>query len=82
MAVPGWGERGSADSISISILKLKPFYEIVTNPNSTKFQIRQNIELHENLHPRNFLPVRYNKPIESFEMVPVKCEIGSRAQTQ
>ena len=39
--------------------------EIVTHPNSTKFttreifQIRQNIELHENLHPRNFLPVRY-----------------------
>ena len=38
--------------------------EIVTHPNSTKFttreifQIRQNIELHENLHPRNFLPVR------------------------
>ncbi len=39
--------------------------EIVTHPNSTKFttreifQIRQNIELHENLHPQNFLPVRY-----------------------
>ncbi len=39
--------------------------EIVTHPNSTKFttrenfQIRQNIESHENLHPRNFLPVRY-----------------------
>ncbi len=39
--------------------------EIVTHPNSTKFttreifQIRQNIKLHENLHPRNFLPVRY-----------------------
>ena len=38
--------------------------EIVTHPNSTKFttreifQIRQNIELHENLNPRNFLPVR------------------------
>ncbi len=39
--------------------------EIVTQPNSTKFttceifKIRQNIKMHENLHPRNFLPVRY-----------------------
>ncbi len=39
--------------------------EIVPHPNSTKFttreivQIRQNIELHENLHPRNFPPVWY-----------------------
>ena len=36
--------------------------EIVTHPNSTKFTTReifQNIELHEILHPRNFLPVRY-----------------------
>ena len=51
--------------------KLKPLEgfvyacEIVPHPNSTKFttretfQIRQNIELHENLQPLNFPLVRY-----------------------